>query len=126
MSEDGAVCLFRYAIGEILSTQARELIVENIHARLREIRENVEADQVAVEKFVITKSLTKNPDDYPDKNSLPHVQVALRLRSKGKHFRSGDTVPYIVCLVSWSGDVKMDRDRQTDEQIRRQMNVTDR
>ena len=99
------VCLFRYAIGEILSTQTREVIVENIHSRLREIGQNVEAGQISVDKFVITKSLTKNPDDYPDKNSLPHVQVALRLRSKGKHFRSGDTVPYIVCLVSLSEDI---------------------
>jgi DNA polymerase alpha subunit A len=87
-----------YVIGEILSTQTREIIVENIHSRLREIGQKIEVGQIPVDKFVITKSLTKNPDDYPDKNSLPHVQVALRLMSKGKHFRSGDTVPYIVCL----------------------------
>ncbi|XP_062521858.1 DNA polymerase alpha catalytic subunit-like isoform X2 [Corticium candelabrum] len=87
-----------YVIGEILSVQSRDIIVENIHTRLRDIKQNVENDQVPLEKFVITKSLTKNPDDYPDKNSLPHVQVAVRLKSKGRHFRSGDTVPYIICL----------------------------
>lgn len=35
---------------------------------------------------------------YPDKNSLPHVQVALRYNQQsGGHFRAGDTVPYIIC-----------------------------
>ena len=44
------------------------------------------------------QQLTKNPEDYPDKKSLPHVQVALRLNSKGgRKLRSGDIVYYVVC-----------------------------
>ncbi len=47
------------------------------------------------------QNLTKNPEDYPDKKSLPHVQVAMRFNSKGgKKLRSGDTVFYVVCEVS--------------------------
>ena len=47
------------------------------------------------------QQLTKNPEDYPDKKSLPHVQVALRLNSKGgKRLKGGDTVAYVVCEVS--------------------------
>jgi DNA polymerase elongation subunit (family B) len=46
------------------------------------------------------QSLTKNPEDYPDKKSLPHVQVALRMNSGlGKKMRSGDTVYYVICEV---------------------------
>ena len=46
------------------------------------------------------QQLTKNPEDYPDKKSLPHVQVALRLNSKGgKRMKGGDTVSYVVCEV---------------------------
>lgn len=42
--------------------------------------------------------MAKNPEDYPDKNNQPHVQVALRLNSKsGKKLRGGDTVFYVIC-----------------------------
>lgn len=34
-------------------------------------------------KFVITKQLTKRPEDYPDARNQPHVQVALRRRAAG-------------------------------------------
>ena len=48
--------------------------------------------------FTLLQSLTKNPEDYPDKKSLPHVQVALRINSKGgKKMHAGDTVYYVVC-----------------------------
>lgn len=33
--------------------------------------------EVALEKYVITKTLTKPPEDYPDAKSQPHVQVRL-------------------------------------------------
>ena len=42
--------------------------------------------------------LGKNPEDYPDVKSQPHVQVALRMKSKGGTARSGDVMPYIFCL----------------------------
>ena len=46
------------------------------------------------------QQLTKNPEDYPDKKSLPHVQVAMRFNSKGgKKMKGGDTVAYVVCEV---------------------------
>ncbi len=47
------------------------------------------------------QSLTKAPQDYPDKKSLPHVHVALWLNSQGgKKVGAGDTVSYIICEVS--------------------------
>ena len=47
------------------------------------------------------QQLTKNPEDYPDKKSQSHVQVAMRLNSKGgKKIRAGDTVSYVICIVS--------------------------
>lgn len=43
------------------------------------------AGEVAVEKYVINKSLTKNPEDYPDAKSQPHVQVSSIIsKYKGK------------------------------------------
>jgi DNA polymerase elongation subunit (family B) len=31
--------------------------------------------QIELEKYIITKSLTKAPEDYPDAKNQPHVQV---------------------------------------------------
>lgn len=45
------------------------------------------------------QSLTKPPTEYPDKKSLPHVQVAMRMLSRNVPVQSGDVVPYIVCEV---------------------------
>ena len=42
--------------------------------------------------------LGKNPEDYPDAKSQPHVQVALRMKTRGQSAKSGDVVPYIFCL----------------------------
>ncbi|TKS87838.1 DNA polymerase alpha catalytic subunit [Collichthys lucidus] len=68
-----------YVIGQILSDQNRDVIVENIQKHLVE-------------------ALTKDPQDYPDKKSLPHVHVALWINSQGGHrVKAGDTVSYIIC-----------------------------
>jgi DNA polymerase alpha subunit A len=42
------------------------------------------AGVVPLNKYIITKQLTKRPDDYPDARNQPHVQVALRRRASGK------------------------------------------
>lgn len=56
--------------------------------------------QIPLDQLAITKSLTKRPEDYADSKSLPHVQVALRMKQKGlKALRQGDTVPYVICEV---------------------------
>ncbi|XP_014669272.1 PREDICTED: DNA polymerase alpha catalytic subunit-like [Priapulus caudatus] len=87
-----------YAIEQILSADTRENIVERIHQRLTEVADDMKQGKVLLEKFMINKALTKNPDDYPDKKSLPHVQVAMRLNSKGgKKLGHGDTITYIIC-----------------------------
>jgi hypothetical protein len=44
------------------------------------------------------QGLTKAPEDYADAKVQPHVQVALRLKSKGISIRAGDTVPYVICI----------------------------
>ena len=59
---------------------------------------DLKAGRIALADLGITKQLTKDPEDYPDKKSLAHVQVALRMNSKGgKKIRAGDTVPYVIC-----------------------------
>ncbi|XP_017650998.1 DNA polymerase alpha catalytic subunit isoform X3 [Nannospalax galili] len=87
-----------FVIGQILSDQSRDTIVENIQKRLIEIGENVLNGSVPVSQFEINKALTKDPQDYPDKKSQPHVHVALWINSQGgRKVKAGDTVSYVIC-----------------------------
>ena len=48
-----------------------------------QVKEKVAAGQVPMAKYIITKQLTKRPEDYPDAKNQPHVQVALRRKTAG-------------------------------------------
>ena len=48
-----------------------------------QVAERVRGRQVPLAKFLVTKQLTKRPEDYPDARNQPHVQVALRRRAAG-------------------------------------------
>ncbi|MCJ8745884.1 hypothetical protein PDJAM_G00135430 [Pangasius djambal] len=90
-----------YVIGQILSDQNRDAILENIQQRLIEVGEKVANGGVALSMFEIHKALTKDPQDYPDKKSLPHVHVALWINSQGgRKVKAGDTVSYIICQLT--------------------------
>lgn len=60
---------------EILSGRDQEDIVEAVHELLRTVHEHVSQGRVELKQFVITKQLTKNPEDYPDAKNQAHVQV---------------------------------------------------
>jgi len=51
--------------------------------RVPQVKEKVAAGQVPMAKYIITKQLTKRPEDYPDAKNQPHVQVALRRKAAG-------------------------------------------
>ena len=87
-----------YVLDQILSGQATELVVEHIHEYLSDMSTKVKSGQVALDDFIIYKRLGKNPEDYPDVKSQPHVQVALRIKARGGSARMGDVIPYIFCL----------------------------
>ncbi|KAL6614103.1 hypothetical protein ACP70R_036373 [Stipagrostis hirtigluma subsp. patula] len=87
-----------FCLNQILSGGTCDDVVESIHSSLVQVQEQMRSGQIELEKYVITKSLTKAPEDYPDAKNQPHVQVALRLRQNGySGCSAGDTVPYIIC-----------------------------
>ncbi|MEQ2307673.1 DNA polymerase alpha catalytic subunit, partial [Ameca splendens] len=87
-----------YVIGQILSDQSRDVIVENIQKHLVEVGEKVANGDIPLNQYEIHKALTKDPQDYPDKKSLPHVHVALWINSQGGHrAKAGDTISYLIC-----------------------------
>lgn len=83
----------------ILSALSSDERISKIHEKLENIAEYLNSGKVALTDLAIIKQLTKDPEDYPDKKSLAHVQVALRMNSKsgGKKLRAGDTVSYVIC-----------------------------
>jgi DNA polymerase alpha subunit A len=87
----------QYVLDQILSGEATENVVERIHEYLTTIGEDIRGGKIKLDEFIIFKRLGKNPEDYPDAKSLPHVQVALRMKTRNLTVRSGDVIPYIFC-----------------------------
>ncbi|CAE7236567.1 unnamed protein product [Symbiodinium sp. CCMP2592] len=81
----------------------KEESIDWVHQFLSEQAKNMDGGQVPLDKFVITKGLTKDPKDYPDAKKQPHVQVALRLLSRGKQVRPGQEIGYVVCDTAGEG-----------------------
>jgi len=83
----------------ILSPLSSDERISKIHEKLENLAEVMNSGKAALTDLAIIKQLTKDPEDYPDKKSLPHVQVALRMNSKsgGKKLRAGDTVSFVIC-----------------------------
>lgn len=75
-------------------------IVEDIHAYLKQLADQVRAKSIEKEKFLISKQLNKNPEEYRDLKGLGHVILALRQNqdpTRAKKLRSGDTIAYVIC-----------------------------
>lgn len=93
--------VFRYILEQILSDLEPDERLLRIHEHLERLREDLDTGRVPLSLLIITKQLTKKPEEYADKKSLPHVQVALRLNEhSGRKLKQGDTVPYIICEVT--------------------------
>ncbi|KAF5463781.1 hypothetical protein F2P56_013914 [Juglans regia] len=88
-----------FCLSQILSGGSCEDVVESIHNSLMKVQEDMRSGQVSLEKYIITKTLTKPPEAYPDAKNQPHVQVAQRLKQSGYSTgcNVGDTIPYIIC-----------------------------
>lgn len=89
-----------YVLEQILSGEATENVVERIHEHLEIISQEVKADKMPLDDFIIYKRLSKKVNEYNEQasKSLPHVQVARRMESRGVSVRMGDVIPYIFCL----------------------------
>ncbi|XP_011505270.1 PREDICTED: DNA polymerase alpha catalytic subunit [Ceratosolen solmsi marchali] len=85
-------------LDQLLCDQLNELRLENIFDILKNIGDNLREGKLPLSSLVITKQLSKNPNDYPSDKKLSHVLVALRLNESGsRKWKAGDTVPYIIC-----------------------------
>lgn len=110
----------QFCLDQILSGKPREEVIGAIHEHLSNLGTSIREGKVPLNKFLITKQLTKKPEDYPDAKNQPHVQVALRRRAAGKRdgVMPGETIPYIICAADGEevkSDSLADRARSPEE-----------
>ncbi|KAH6841139.1 hypothetical protein B0I37DRAFT_331993 [Chaetomium sp. MPI-CAGE-AT-0009] len=83
-------------LDEILSGDDIELSIQRIHEHLRDVSTKMREQAIQVSKYIILTQLGKAPKEYPNADSMPQVQVALRELARGKTMRKGDVVSYII------------------------------
>ncbi|KAL4797109.1 DNA polymerase family B-domain-containing protein [Aspergillus venezuelensis] len=83
-------------LNEVLSGEDQELVLNRVHDYLRELAGKMREFTVPVQKYVIYTKLSKRPEEYPNKESMPPAQVALRELARGKTVRPNDVISYIV------------------------------
>lgn len=83
-------------LDEILSGDDPEVSVQRVHEYLREISGKMREQAIPLQKYIVLTQLGKAPKEYPNADSMPQVQVALREMARGKTMRKGDVVSYII------------------------------
>jgi DNA polymerase alpha subunit A len=83
-------------LNEVLGGQETEVAVQKIHEYLRETAAKMREGAIQNQKYIIFTQLGKAPKEYPNADSMPQVQVALRELARGKTVRKGDVISYIV------------------------------
>lgn len=83
-------------LNEILSGDDTELSIQRIHEYLRGIAGKMREQTIPAQKYIIFTQLGKAPNEYPNADSMPQVQVALRELGRGKTVRKGDVISYII------------------------------
>jgi DNA polymerase alpha subunit A len=81
----------------ILSGGAKHELIAKCKKYLCEVYDRICSDNIDLEKYVISKSITKLPDAYCTTQALPHVRVALLLQSRGVRVFKNDIIKYVIC-----------------------------
>ncbi|ORC89849.1 DNA polymerase I alpha catalytic subunit [Trypanosoma theileri] len=81
----------------VLNAEGGEDILDYIMTYIKGVADHVRlGDRYLLEDFVISKSLTKEPESYRG-TSFPHATVALRMKQRKENVRVGDLIPYVIC-----------------------------
>ncbi|KAM7200278.1 putative dna polymerase [Rhypophila sp. PSN 637] len=83
-------------LNEILSGDDTEVSIQRIHEYLRKTAAKMREHTIPEQKYIIFTQLGKAPKEYPNADSMPQVQVALRELARGKTVRKGDVISYII------------------------------
>ncbi|KAF7531518.1 hypothetical protein G7054_g8818 [Neopestalotiopsis clavispora] len=91
-------------LNDILSGDDTEVSIQRIHEYLRETSAKMREHTIPVQKYIIFTQLGKGPKEYPNADSMPQVQVALREIARGKNVRKGDVISYVITGDSGASD----------------------
>ena len=112
-------CVLSKKIGEQILHQvlvapevSKENLTEWLQEYLKSVAKKMDAGEVPLEDYAITKGLTKLPHEYPDAKNQAHVMVAKRLIDAGVIVKAGNEIAYIIS--KGDGSVN-DRARSLDE-----------
>jgi len=109
----------RFVIDQILSGLETELVVNSIHSHLESLAVKMRGEEgLPLEKYVITKGLSKHPNDYPDAKSQAHVTVAKALLQQNRPVSIGDHIPYVICLDNVTGEEGATKSKLVSERAR--------
>ncbi|QIW94811.1 hypothetical protein AMS68_000329 [Peltaster fructicola] len=93
LSKDTSSKLLEY----LLSGEDPEKVITQIHDYLRDLSERMRNNQIPAYNYTIYTQLGKDPKDYPNGNSMPAVQVALKQLAKGKQVKAKDVMSFVIC-----------------------------
>ena len=100
------------------AAKSKEESVTWLEDFLRNIARQMDDNQLPLSEYVITKGITKMPDEYPDAKNQPHVLVAKRRVEAGERIRPGNEIPYIICNLPEENLSIAERARSPDEATR--------
>ncbi|KEG09723.1 DNA polymerase I alpha catalytic subunit [Trypanosoma grayi] len=84
-------------LNRVLNAEGGEDILDYIMTYMKGVADQVRCGgKYPLEDFVISKSLTKEPESYRG-TAFPHATVALRMKQRKENVRVGDLIPYVIC-----------------------------
>lgn len=83
-------------LSRVLNAEGSEDILDYVMNYMADIALQVREGRFILDDFVISKSLTKEPEAYKG-TGFPHATVALRMKQRKELVRVGDLIPYVIC-----------------------------
>ncbi|GEQ68202.1 hypothetical protein JCM33374_g1869 [Metschnikowia sp. JCM 33374] len=85
-----------FVLQKLLSDKDPEEALTEVYDYLETMNKKIRNNELSVDKFSINTRLSKDPTNYPNGNSMPAVQVALRLRNQGKVIKAGSVLTFVI------------------------------
>lgn len=103
-----------FVLNQILSNSDPQEALNEIYKKLEEIKIEFKDNKIPMVKLRINTKLSKDPTKYPGGQSMPSVQVALRLLNQGKIIKAGSVITFVIT----NGEDEMiddDKDKPVDQ-----------
>lgn len=93
-----------YVLEKILSDADPEQSLNEVYSYLEHMAQKIKTNDIPVDRFRINTRLSKDPMNYPNGKLMPPVQVALKLREKGKVVKAGAVLTFVITAPSSEND----------------------